>query len=49
MKPEEALSIVAQACGEFRGTLKDHQTIQEALQLLAKLIAPDEQDANHAG
>jgi len=49
MKPEEALNIVAAACAEFRGTLKDHQTIQEALQVLAKLVKPEDDNAQHAG
>ena len=40
MRPEEALSVVAAACAEFRGTLKDHQTIQEALQVLKSALEP---------
>lgn len=40
MKLEEALNIVAQVCSEFRGTLKDHQTIQEALQVIKLATEP---------
>ena len=40
MKPEEALNVVAQVCAEFRGTLKDHQMIQDALQVLKSALEP---------
>jgi hypothetical protein len=43
MTPQEALQIVAQACAEFRGTLKDHQMIQQALEVLAKTLATEPQ------
>lgn len=32
MTIQEAFNIVFQACAEFKGTLKDHQLIQQALQ-----------------
>jgi len=36
MEIEEALKIVAQVCAEFRGTLKDHTALQNAIQELTK-------------
>jgi hypothetical protein len=38
MKLEEAVAIVAQACAMFQGTLKDHQTIQQALQVIEQAL-----------
>mgnify|MGYP002384556066 CR=1 FL=1 len=32
MTPERAMVIISQACAQFRGTLRDHTQIQEALQ-----------------
>lgn len=32
MTIQEAFNVVFQACAEFKGTLKDHQIIQQALQ-----------------
>jgi len=39
MKLEEALTIIEQACAEFKGTLKDHQTIQQAIRLVRAKLA----------
>jgi hypothetical protein len=39
MKIEDALEIVRQACAAFRGTLKDHQVLQQALQVLRENLA----------
>lgn len=32
MTIEQAMAIVAQVCADFKGTLRDHQNIQQALQ-----------------
>lgn len=34
MKLEEALNLLKSVCANFRGTLQDHQALQEALQLV---------------
>ena len=36
MKLEEALNLLKQVCAGFRGTLQEHQTLQEALQVVEK-------------
>lgn len=33
MKKDEAIKIIEQVCADFRGTLKDHQAIQQALKV----------------
>lgn len=38
----EAISIIDQACGEFRGTRKDHINLQEALNTVRKHVEPKE-------
>lgn len=43
MTNAEALEAVSQACAAYRGTLADHQVLQEALALLrAVVLKPDE-------
>lgn len=39
MTVEQAMAIVAQVCAEFRGTLRDHQNIQQALQVIEQALA----------
>ena len=34
MKKEEALSIVAQVCAAYKGTLQEHNALQQAMQCL---------------
>ena len=36
MKLEEALNLLRQVCSGFRGTLQEHQSLQEALQVVEK-------------
>ena len=36
MKLEEALNLLKQVCAGFRGNLQEHQTLQEALQIIEK-------------
>ena len=36
MDRQDALKLIEQVCASFRGTLQEHQTIQEALQTLKK-------------
>ena len=38
MKKEEAINIVRQALSQFNGNLGQHQTIQEALVFLVKML-----------
>ena len=40
MNKQEALNVVAQACAAFKGTLGDHQAIQQALEVLKIDAAP---------
>jgi len=35
MKLDEALSLLAQVCAEYRGTLREHQALQEALKTVS--------------
>lgn len=34
MKLEDALNLVTTICSDYKGTLKDHQLIQQALQVI---------------
>lgn len=47
MKLEQAMAIVAQVCAEFKGTLREHQSIQQALQVVQDALDKSEtpQDA----
>ena len=36
MRLEEAISLLKQVCAGFRGTLQEHQSLQEALQVVEK-------------
>lgn len=38
MTVQEAMTVIAQACAEFKGTLRDHQVIQQALQKVQDTI-----------
>ncbi len=39
-KVKNAVSVVDKVCSEFQGTLKDHQMIQEAIQIIAAALEP---------
>ena len=43
MTVKQALAIVSQVCADFHGTLKDHQTIQQALQVIEQALQQDGQ------
>lgn len=34
MKLEEALNLIKSVCANFRGTLQDHQALQQAIQVI---------------
>lgn len=36
MKLEEALNLIKNVCANFRGTLQDHQALQQAIQIVEK-------------
>lgn len=38
MKTDEALKLLAQVAAQYRGTLEDHQNLQQALQTLAEAV-----------
>lgn len=38
MKTDEALKLLAQVAAQYRGTLEDHQNLQQALQTLAAAV-----------
>jgi len=40
MNPQEALGLLAQASATYKGTLADHQKIQQAIQVLEVAITP---------
>ena len=37
MEKEEAINIIGQVCAAFKGTLQEHNALQQALQCLNKL------------
>lgn len=39
----QAMAIVAQICADFRGTLKEHRTIQQALEVIEQALQQDGQ------
>ncbi len=41
-KIKAAVSVVDKVCSEFQGTLKDHQMIQEAIQIIRGALDPKE-------
>lgn len=43
MTVDQAMAIVSQVCANFSGTLKDHQTIQQALQVIEQALQQDGQ------
>ena len=57
MNIDQAMAIVAQVCANHMGTLKDHQTIQQALQVItdklnsstSQVDAATAQDTNRDG
>ena len=46
IKARNALQTIRLACGEFKGTLKDHQTIIRAIDLLQDIIFPKKEVKN---
>jgi hypothetical protein len=46
MTPDQALHILAQASSEFKGTARDHETIGQAIKVIANLIRPKEESKN---
>ena len=42
MKPEQAIEILRDVAAQFRGTLKEHQTVQAALAVLDQSIQEPE-------
>ena len=43
MTVDQALAIVSQICANVHGTLKDHQVIQQALEVIERGLQRDEQ------
>jgi len=41
--PSQALDVLSQIAAQYKGTLKEHQILQQALQVLLKEIKKDEQ------
>lgn len=37
MKKQEALEVLSQVCGIYKGTLEEHKTLQAALEAVSKL------------
>lgn len=44
LTPAQALEVLAQVVAQYKGTLKEHQILQQALQVLSKEIKKDEQE-----
>lgn len=42
MTKDEALKVIEQVCAQFRGTLQDHQAIQQALMVIKDEDKPKE-------
>lgn len=40
MKTEEAINLLRQVCAIYKGTLQEHQMLQEALEVIMKLEEP---------
>lgn len=40
MNPTQALELLAQAAIQFRGTLQEHQSLQEAVRVLNEVVNP---------
>lgn len=43
ISPQQALDLLAQAASAFRGTLAEHQTLQNAVVVLNELVNPKEE------
>jgi hypothetical protein len=48
MTKTDALNVVAQACAAYRGTLGEHQAIQQALEVLKIDAAPKSEPAGES-
>lgn len=44
LTPLQALDVLSQIAAQYKGTLKEHQILQQALQVLLKEIKKDEQE-----
>ena len=44
MTPEQALQIIDQVCQNVPGTRKDHETIAQAIAVLAEAIKPKQEE-----
>lgn len=44
LNPSQALDVLSQIAAQYKGTLKEHQILQQALQVLSKEIKKDEQE-----
>lgn len=40
MTQEQALNLLAQAATQYKGTLEEHQTLQQAVKVLDELVNP---------
>lgn len=43
---ENAFSLINQVCGDFKGSLKDHQNIQHALQVIKEKMTDKKEKEN---
>ena len=44
MKLEEALSLLSQVCAAYKGTLQEHQTLQQALKVVNEKCSEKKED-----
>ena len=44
MELNEALDLLKRVCAEYRGTLKEHQILQQALDVVEKKCSKDKQE-----
>ncbi len=42
MTKEQAMNLITQACSQYKGTLQEHQMLQQAIELLKKEVLPVE-------
>jgi|688.fasta_scaffold807229_2 hypothetical protein len=47
MTKENAIQIIQHVASVFNGNLKDHQTVQEAIQLITKELFKEEKEKEH--
>ncbi len=44
-KIKAAVNVIDEVCAKFQGTLKDHQVIQEAIQIIRGALNPEKTKA----